>query len=159
MSVLIVYYSLEGNTKFIAEKIKETLDADVLELIPGKKYPTGGFTKYIWGVKSAVMGEEPKLVNAPAEFGKYDTLIIGTPVWAGTFAPPLKSFMSRNKITGKKIALFVCHGGGETDKCFTKFKDTLKGNTIIGEMNFIEPKRKPDENAAKARKWAAGLNV
>jgi flavodoxin len=159
MSALVVYYSLEGNTKFIAKKIAETLKADILMLEPSKKYPTGGFTKYLWGGRSAVMGEEPELINAPADLSKYDTLIIGSPVWAGTFAPPVKTFLSKNKIEGKKIALFVCSGGGGTAKCFTKFKDALKNNTFIGEADFVEPKKKPEENSKKAQKWAAGLSV
>lgn len=32
MRKLVVYYSLSGNTKFIAEAIAETVGADILEL-------------------------------------------------------------------------------------------------------------------------------
>lgn len=159
MKALIVYYSLEGNSKFIAEKISSTLNADLLELETSKKYPTGAFTKYLWGGRSAVMGEEPELTNAPADLSKYDTLIFGTPVWASTFAPPLKTFFSRNKIEGKKIALYACHGGGGASKCIAKMKDALPNNEFIGETEFMEPKRKAEENSAMAQKWAEGLKA
>jgi len=36
MKTLVVYYSLEGNTKFIAETISKTVGADLLELKPIK---------------------------------------------------------------------------------------------------------------------------
>lgn len=49
MSTLIVYFSLEGNTKFISEKISETISADIVSLNVIKKYPTEGFKKYFWG--------------------------------------------------------------------------------------------------------------
>ena len=32
IQVIIVYYSLEGNTKYIADSIAEMLDADILNL-------------------------------------------------------------------------------------------------------------------------------
>ena len=34
--VLVVYYSLTGNTKLIAEAIAEATNSDILELKPGK---------------------------------------------------------------------------------------------------------------------------
>lgn len=41
MKVAVVYFSLEGNTKYVAEKIAKVLDADMIQLIPVKEYPTG----------------------------------------------------------------------------------------------------------------------
>ena len=34
MKTLLVYYSLEGNTKYVADKIKEKTGADLLRLTP-----------------------------------------------------------------------------------------------------------------------------
>ena len=39
MSTLVVYFSFNGNTKMIAEKIAETINADVVELKTSKEYP------------------------------------------------------------------------------------------------------------------------
>ena len=39
MKTLIVYYSHEGNTDFVAKKIAEKLEADTVRLVPVKKYP------------------------------------------------------------------------------------------------------------------------
>lgn len=36
MKVAVVYFSLEGNTKYVAEKIAKVLDADMIQLIPVK---------------------------------------------------------------------------------------------------------------------------
>ena len=43
MKTLIVYYSLEGNTEFAAEKIAKTCGFETLRLVPVKKYPDSGF--------------------------------------------------------------------------------------------------------------------
>ena len=64
MKNLIIYFSLEGNTKFIAESIAEEIECDIMELIPSKKYSTGKIGKYFWGGKSVMFKEKPELINA-----------------------------------------------------------------------------------------------
>ncbi len=36
MKNLVVYYSLEGNTAYVAERIKSRMGADTLRLVPKK---------------------------------------------------------------------------------------------------------------------------
>ena len=81
MKKLIVYYSLEGNTQYIAEKMAEGFgsDSDVLRLVPKKAYLDKGFAKYFWGGKSAIMGEKPELEPYSVDFSLYDEIIIGFP--------------------------------------------------------------------------------
>ena len=61
MKNLIVFYSLEGNTAYVAERIKSGIGADTLRLVPKKAYHDKGFAKFFWGGKSAVMAETPAL--------------------------------------------------------------------------------------------------
>ncbi len=51
------------------------------------------------------------------------------------------SFLSARQITGKKLALFCCHGGGK-GKALEKLKALLPGNTILGETDFVNPAKK-----------------
>ena len=157
MNTLVVYFSFDGNTKFIAEEIAKTINADIIELKTSKKYPTEGFQKYFWGGKSVVFGDKPKLTNESIDLNAYETIIIGTPVWARSYTPPIKSFISEYEIKGKRIALFASHGGDGADKCFAKLKEALPGNTFIGEVDFTEPKRTPEVSLEKAVRWAGGL--
>ncbi len=156
MKILVIYFSFEGNTKFIAEQISKSTNADIIELKISKQYPTNGFRKFFWGGKSVIFGERPALINAPIPLEKYETIMIGTPVWAGTFSPPIKSFISQYDIRGKKIALFASHGGGGAKKCFDKLKNALPGNQFIGQIDFVEPEGKL-ECADSAVRWATGL--
>ena len=61
MNRIIVYFSLEGNTEYIAEGLAKAVSADKLRLEPKKAYSTSGFSKFFWGGKSAVMAEKPEL--------------------------------------------------------------------------------------------------
>ena len=111
MKALVVYYSLEGNTKAIAAQVAAAVGADTLELVPSKAYPTGKATKFLWGGKSAVMGESPVLEPYSVKVGDYDTVILGTPVWASRCAPPLRSFLTQQSLVGKRVFAFACAAG------------------------------------------------
>ena len=130
MKTLVVYYSLEGNTKILASKIAETLNADIIELKTSKQYPSEGFKKYVFGGKSVVFGEKPKLTNTGIDLSLYDTIVIGTPIWASNFTPPIKSFISEYKIQGKRIALFACHRGGRSRKMLFKAQTGTFGQSV-----------------------------
>ena len=94
MKTAIVYYSLEGNTKFAAEKMAAALGADLISLVPVKEYPTGNVSKYFWGGKSAVFRAHPKLEPYRFKAEEYELVIIGSPIWASTYAPPLRTFLT-----------------------------------------------------------------
>ena len=58
MKRLIVYFSLEGNTEYIANKLADMTGADKLNLVPVKAFADKGFAKFFWGGKAAVMAEK-----------------------------------------------------------------------------------------------------
>lgn len=150
---IVVYYSLEGSTKLIAENLALILDADLLELKPFKEIGTRGFTRYLWGGRQVVFKDKPKLKNFSTNFKDYDVVIIGTPVWAFTFAPPIRSFLSKVKLEGKKIGIFCCHEGwkGKTNE---NMKKMLPNNEFIEDCDFLGVARNKDRNIKKAEAWA-----
>lgn len=160
MKIIVVFFSFEGNTRMIAHTIAERLDADVCELKTAKEYPAGGIGKYFWGGKSVLFGEKPELTNETIDFDSYDVLILGTPIWAGSYAPPIHTFIHQYKIENKQLAFFACHAGGGAKKCFEKLKEALPRNTFLGQMEFQEPlKGNREDHANKAVQWAASLGV
>ncbi len=141
MKTAIVYYSMSGNTKYVAEKIAEKLGADIIRIEPVKAFPDNGAEKFIWGGKSAVMGEKPKLLPYEFSIEKYDRIILGTPVWASTFTPPVRSFIKENQdIRGKKIAVFICFSGGGADKAIKKMKKYIGIKEFEAELILVDPK-------------------
>lgn len=159
MKTLIIYYSFSGNVKFIAETMAKEIGADLLELKPEKEIKTKGFLKYFWGGRQVMMKIAPKLLPLSKNPDDYDLLIIGTPVWAWNYCPPIRSFLNQVKLRNKKIGLFCCHGG-QMGKTFENIKAELSGNQIVGETNFFEPlKNKLEENIASAIKWIKELPI
>jgi flavodoxin len=158
MKTAVIYYSYDGNGVLIAEALKAELSADIfrIETLDDKKRT--GFAKYFWGGSQVVMGKKPPLKPLSVDIGAYDLVVLGTPVWASSPAPAIASFLGKNSITGKKIALFCCHGGGK-GKSLDKFKAMLSGNTIVGEIDFKAPARmKSTELKQKISEWVKTLN-
>lgn len=149
MKTAVVYFSLEGNTKLVAEKIAERLSADIIELKCVKAYPTGKVSKFVWGGKSVTFGEKPELLPYNFNADDYDAVILGAPVWASKYAPPLKTFLSENDISGKKLGFFVCCAGGKTDKCFALMKQDAKCEDAA-TLRLVDPfKHQSPENDAE----------
>ena len=158
MKTLIVYYSLEGNTAYAAEKIASALGADTLRLEPVKAYPDSGFRKFFWGGKSAVMAETPELQPYDFSADAYDRIIFGFPVWAGNVTPPIRTFIKENRLTGKHIAAFACESGAGAEKAFGKLKAALGIDRLDVELILIDPKAKPSaENEQKLKAFCEGL--
>ena len=151
MKVAIVFYSQSGNSDFVANEIAKRLDADLIRIEPSKAYPDKGFKKFLWGGKSAVMGETPKLMPYEFDENKYDIIILGYPVWAGTFAPPIRTFATDNKETlqTKKVAAFATSSGGAAEKSFAKLAALLKTESLAPTLSLVDPLVKPsDDNLA-----------
>lgn len=139
MRTLIVYYSLDGNTELIAQLIANDIEAVKLKIQPIKEIPTKGFMKYFWGGKSVVFNELPKIVYPIIDVNDFDCIYIGTPIWNNSYAPPLSTFFQENKIEGKEMVLFACHGGGGAKKAFERLTKILENNHIIKTMEFKDP--------------------
>ncbi|MFH1429013.1 MAG: flavodoxin [Candidatus Margulisiibacteriota bacterium] len=151
---LIIYYSLEGHTRLAAESIAETLGADILELKPEKEIKKTGFMRYFWGGRQVVMKEAPGLNPLDKDPNIYDVLIIGTPVWAFTYAPPIRSFIAAAKPQGKKVAVFCTHEGIPA-KTLANMKAALAGNEIVSEADFNVLNKKGVGGEVKT--WAKSL--
>ena len=159
MKTAVVFYSLEGNTEFAAREIGTALGATILRIHPKKEYPSSGFRKFLWGGKSAVMSEAPALEPYEFNAAEYDRVIIGFPVWAGTFAPPIRTFVQENDLAGKQVAAFACQSGNGAQKAFAALKKCLGIEALEAELILIDPKEKPsDENEQAIRTFCDQLD-
>ena len=141
MKAVVVYYSLDGNTQLIADMISEKVNADKIKLLPEKEIAKEGFKKFFWGGKSVIFKEKPTLLNKNLSMEPYDTVILGTPIWASTFTPAILSFLSQVSLKDKKVYLYACSSSGDAGKCFAKLTELLKDSTIAGTASFKDPKK------------------
>lgn len=99
------------------------------------------------------MTKKPELKQYDIDLSEYDNIIIGSPCWFGSYAPPINTFFSENKIKNKNIYLFVCNGGNMRDT-WKNFESALEGNKIVSKIDFVYPVKNGIDNAKKkAHEW------
>ncbi len=160
MKKAVIYYSMSGNTEYVAKIVSEKIGADLIEIKPKKTYPDKGFKKFLWGGKSAIMGEKPKLKPYNFNYLDYDLIVFGTPIWASNITPPIRSFVAENfdDIQDKRIAVFVCYSGGGAEKAIDKFKRELQISDFEAELILIDPKDKEKpENMNKIEEFCSKI--
>ena len=145
---IVIFYSLEGNTQFIAEHIAKKTWADILQLQPQKDIKSTWFMKYMrWG-KQVIMKATPKLQPRNIDIDAYDTIILWTPVRAFTYAPALRTFFSQQQFTNKKIFLFCCHEWSK-GRTLENMEENVQGNTLVAKIDFFAPLKKDKEEQVK----------
>jgi flavodoxin len=159
MKSVVVYYSLTGSTGLVAKMIAERIGADMIKLLPEKEIPVSGAKKYFIGGKSVMLNEKPKLLNEDLNLDGYDTLILGTPIWARCFVPAVNTFLSEYMIKDKNVYLFTVHSPGtNSDQCFAKMKEKLSRNIVRGIAEFEDVKKmSAKELDDKVRKFCRAI--
>ena len=156
MKRIVVYYSLEGNTKQAAKRLAGQLQAELLEIRPLKDIPKEGGKKFMIGGMQAMFGICPKLADVSADLAAYDEIILGTPVWAGKCAPAIRSFLKKNHPDDKVFAVFTCSGGGDNAGCISDLEKML--HHIRCSVSLMDKGNQlSSENDEKLQKFAAQI--
>ena len=110
--MLVLYYSQTGNTKAVADEIAQKLGADIEEIVAVNPYD-GDFQVTIERcMQEREQGIIPDIQPVKADLANYDVIFIGYPVWFGTYAPPVITFLNNVDLSGKKIVPFCTFGSG-----------------------------------------------
>ncbi|MCQ5128392.1 flavodoxin [Butyricicoccus faecihominis] len=138
MNTLIAYFSYTGNTKGIARQIQGLTGGDLFEIRPAAPYSQDYDTAERQGRKETRDGYRPPLAEQAPDLSGYDAVLLGTPNWFNTVAPPVASFLAENDFAGKHIALFCTNGGGGLGHIPTDIKTLCKDAKLLDGLNLYE---------------------
>ena len=110
--VLVLYYSQSSNTKTVATEIATRLNADIEEIVPVEPYDTAFQATIDRCMKDREQGILPEIKPLTSDLAKYDFIFLGYPVWFGTYAPPIATFLAQVDLSGKKVIPFCTFGSG-----------------------------------------------
>lgn len=127
---LIVYYSRTGNTREIARQIHQRVGGEIIEIQTARPYPDDYEAVKEQAMQQLNSGFKPALKTKIKEIGAYDIIFIGTPIWWGRIAAPVKSFLSQYDLSGKTIALFNTHAGSGLGQSMSDIKALCPSSTI-----------------------------
>ena len=130
---LVVYYSATGNTEQVANYIAGITGGDLFELEPVEPYTSDDLD---WTDDNSRVSQEyydeslrdVELVADTVEnWGSYDTVFIGYPIWWGIAAWPTDGFVEANDFTGKTVIPFCTSsssGLGESGELLAELAGT-----------------------------------
>lgn len=135
MNRLVVYFSYTGNTRDIVNRIKDKLNCDVLEIKTVVPYSDDYDTVVNDEHNSEASNFLPEIQEFETDLGKYDEIILGTPVWWYRPVPAIRSFLTKNDFSGKTIKPFATNAGW-LGKTFTEIKNLCPNSKVAEGFNI-----------------------
>jgi flavodoxin len=154
MKTLVVYYTRTGKTKWVAETIAATLCADLEEVVDLKK--RGGPIGWINGGKDATRRSLTEIAPSKRSPAEYDLVVIGTPIWAWSPTPAIRTYLAQNDLAEKKVALFYTFDS-DIKQGSERTKELLPNTKIIGELRLLNPSKNKEETEKKITEWCSSL--
>ncbi|MEN6341026.1 MAG: flavodoxin [Methanospirillum sp.] len=138
MRTIIVYHSHSGHTRALAERIRDGVGGDLVEVKP--RTPYGLLSVYTTGGRRAGKGEADAIEPAAIDVSAYDRIVIGTPVWGGRPTPVINGAVAALQgAEGKSAVLFATCGArpGETLPAL-RAALAARGVEVVGEFSFTK---------------------
>lgn len=153
---LVVYYAYSENTRRLAHTVHEKVGGDILEIQPQELYSDDYSVAYAQGRREVEERIKPKLKNSFDNISEYGTIYVGSPIWFGTIAPPVASFLYGQRLAGKTIIPFFTYDSSDIGQ---GMEDTAKlsPNANIGK-GFAVKRTEVDNSAAAINEWLGGMD-
>ena len=136
---LVAYFSASGVTAKVAERLAETVDADVFEIQPVVPYTQADLDWRNKESRSSVemndLAFRPGISGRRDNMEEYDTIFVGFPIWWYIAPTIINTFLEAYDFSGKKIVLFATSGGSGFGKAVRSLQPSAPGALIIaGEI-------------------------
>lgn len=155
--VLIIYYSRTGNTREIANQIHEMVGGDMIELQTVEPYPDDYESVKKQAKEELASGYKPALKTKIENIKPYDLILIGYPIWWGTFPAPVGSFFPEYDLSEKTIAPFCTHLGSSLGRSVTDIVTLCRNSTILDGLAVWGKNAKTAQNEVSA--WLRKIKI
>ena len=131
MERIILYYSDGGKTKVVAETLALNLRCDICQIKDMKK--RDGIRNRLSSTIDAFRESKTDIVPAKVDLTEYDTIIFGTPTWAGNPTPAILTIIDRCNLTGKDVMLIATMDSSRGDTNIERLEEKVKmrGGRVI----------------------------
>ena len=136
MSKLVAYFSASGTTEAKANELAKVIGAELYEIAPAVRYTSADLDWMNKKSRSSVemndKSSRPALAETEHDFGAFDVIYIGFPIWWYTAPTIINTFLETFDFSGKKIVLFATSGGSSIDKAVKDLKKQYPALDITG---------------------------
>ena len=142
--IAVVYYSQSkvGNTAIVAKWITKHTGGELVPIETVEAYPDA-YGETLKAAKKDMENGGTRAIKSVPSLDGYDVVFIGSPIWYGTYAPPVAEFFKTHSFAGKTVVPFCTHGGGGAGRYFVDVRKacpaaTVKEGLTIRGSNQIE---------------------
>ena len=154
--VLVVYYSLSGHTRDIAERIQVKTNSDIYEIKTAKEIKSSPML-YLKTRSNSKKGIYPELRGDTPDMDKYDIIFVGSPIWWYTVSTPVMAFLSQTDFKAKKVVPFSTQGSN-AGTFLNDFGKMAKNANVTGYQSFNNMGKQYDTAVdSKISVWLNGL--
>jgi flavodoxin len=133
LKILVVYYSRTGNTRKVAEEIRNSIDCDIEEIIDTQS--RSGILNYLISGFQASRKKLTTIENIKNDPANYDLLIIGSPVWVSNVSSAIRTYINQNQAKFNNVAFFCTAGGARFDGTFSEMTE-LCGTSPLARIGL-----------------------
>ena len=108
-TTLVVYFSCTGTTEQLAQYAADVLHADLFMIEPSQPYTEADLAYYTNCRADKEQDDpsaRPEIANAVEDMARYDTIILGYPIWHGQAPRIISTFLENYDFDGKTIVPF-----------------------------------------------------
>jgi hypothetical protein len=105
-----------------------------------------------------MQGKETQIAHTTKNPSDYDLVIVGTPIWAWSPAVAIRTYLGKNSLSGKKVALFFTLDSG-LRQAVEKTKALAPGADFVGELALVKALDSKEETEKKIGEWCSTLKI
>lgn len=119
---LIIYYSRSGTTAHVSQALARRLVADEVEIQDKRAH---GRVSVWRAALDRLLNTLPPIAPIAARLDSYDLIVLGTPVWGGRAAAPMRRFLKDYGPSLPAVAFFCTMGGSGAASTFEDMQARL----------------------------------
>ena len=132
---IVIYYSFTGNSKKVAEYVKDKLGADLLELEPDTPF-SEDYDEVVAEWQNNDIKRDVLIKPVNVNFENYSKVVLITSTWWYGITPVMKKFLKENDLSGKDI-IVAASNAGWIGHCFKDYKTLIPNANIKGELDLL----------------------
>ena len=114
----------EGNTKMIVNYLKEVTEIPIYQIVPITSYPEGYQETLNVVQTERSSNARPSIKDPLTDISKYDTILLGYPIWYTNLPNIVKGFLESLDFEGKTIYPFNTHEGSGVGNSINDIKSS-----------------------------------
>jgi flavodoxin len=156
---LTVFYTRTGNTRLVAETIRNEFDCDLQEIKDLKD--RSGIKGFIVGMIDVKTKKKTEIIPKTVDLKEYDLIIICSPTWGMRLTPAITEVMNTSDFKNKKVFVVAVASAEMKAKTFKKIGDEIrsKGGTDAGNLLIKTMFKKTEEIKAETSKLIKGTAI